>query len=196
MYRVHGYDASSYHSDAGDAVIENARILGIHNDEEILAHDIRVNGYSDDEPSIVVFDDGPGGLKAAIDVNSVESVIFRFLVPLDEGSCAADDEESRPHRIEPKRPKARKQAPFRLLAACGRHAACRRARHAAGPLRAARARTARDAARRRVRALRRFDAAAHRLLAVQPFARTRGGVAHARRCRPGRRFACPSSPTV
>jgi len=111
---VHGYDASSYHSDAGDAVIENARILGIHNDEEILAHDIRVNGYSDDEPSIVVFDDGPGGLKAAIDVNSVESVIFRFLVPLEEGSCAADDEELRPHRIEPKRPKARKQP----LSAC------------------------------------------------------------------------------
>ncbi len=109
IYRVHGYDASTYHSDAGDAVIKNARILGIHDDKEILAHDIRVNGYSDDDPSIVVFHDGPGGLKAAIDVNSVESVIFRFLVPLEDGSWAEDDEELRPHRIEPKRPRARKQ---------------------------------------------------------------------------------------
>lgn len=110
MYRTHGYDASAYHSDAGDAVIKNARILGIHDDEEILAHDVRVNGSRDDEPSIVVFDDGPGGLKAAIDVNSVEGVIFRFLVPHEE--CAwADDEDVRPHRIEPKRPRARKQPP-------------------------------------------------------------------------------------
>lgn len=100
IYRDHVCDASTYHSDAGDAVIANARILGIHDDEEIVAHDARVNGrIGDDEPAIVVFKDGRNELKAAISVNSLEAVIFRFLVPAEQ---ASDDTDFQPHRIEPK----------------------------------------------------------------------------------------------
>jgi hypothetical protein len=89
-----------------DRVIQDARVLGMHDQESVIADDDRFNGRL--QGSFAVIKQGAGGHLMVLDVHLPEAVLLRFILP------ATQPERDDPlPRIEARSPESKATARVR-----------------------------------------------------------------------------------